>query len=115
MTSDPKSQATEKQRDGENFVSSIDKPSVRQIIGAACITLAFDECKFISRPKMILMHPTPAPDPEDVEQRTHFCDAAQKEAAEVLFEVLMAACEGQPLLISKIEQALARRAASRVE
>ncbi|MFZ6755776.1 hypothetical protein ACO0K9_01035 [Undibacterium sp. Ji50W] len=101
--------------EGEFSVYAIDPPTARARIAAACITLACGGKRVGMHPKMILMHPEVAPPPMDEERQAFFADSAQKEAAEVLFEVLMAACEVQPLLMAKIEQALARRVAWRTE
>lgn len=65
-------------------------------IEAACVTLACGGSGTGERTRLALMHPGQDIDPA----------LCQKMAADVLFEVIMAACEVQPLLSARIEQRL---------
>jgi len=71
-------------------------PTWQGRIEAACVTLACGGAGTGERTRLALMHPGQDIDPA----------LCQKMAADVLFEVIMAACEVQPLLPAKVGQHL---------
>ena len=81
-------------------VRSVPAPRWQSRLGAACVTLACGGAGTGIRTKMTLMHPVTCAD------KGYFDALAQKMAANVLFEVLMAACEVHPLLSATIERRL---------
>jgi len=88
---------------GDIFIKPVAAPTWQGRIEAACVTLACGGAGTGDRTRMALMHPIQDIDPA----------VCQKMAADVLFEVIMAACQVQPTLIVTIERRLEELLSSR--